>query len=279
MNTIKKITLALVCILLSHLVTAQTYKPVLKVSKGQEYKYEMNMTMDMTQSMGGQEMKVGSTMSATLKNAIENVLPDGKIEIVASQWDGKVTTKMMKDTTMTYPGQIGSSTKITVDKLGNVVSKIKIEGTGTKDPSLSSFDNLVNNVLFCEYPETPIKEGDKWTKEHSDSITAGPMGKIELKIKSEYKLGAKETVEGKSLLKVTCSSTLQISGKGNIQGMDVALDGTGAKTDDIYIDPATGVVFSDTSKTEMEMSIAVTGQQNMTIPMTQKMVTSFKLIK
>jgi uncharacterized ubiquitin-like protein YukD len=277
MNSIKKITSALILIFSTCLVYSQTYKPVLKVTKGQEYNYLMEMTMDMTQSMGGQEMKYGTSASTTIKNLIANVKEDGKVEVIASNWDAKVTTKIMKDTTMTFKGKVGPSTKVTFDKFGNVLSKVKLD-TVQMDSKLAGIDNDMANIVFCEFPETPIKVGDKWTKEHTDSVPAGPMGKMEIKTKSEYSLGAKEMVDGKSYYKVTVTSNLLISGKGNMQGMDLALNGTGVKNDELYVDPATGVVYSDKATMEMNMNIAVSGQQNMTIPMTQKINTSYKLI-
>jgi len=279
MYSIKKVALALILIFSAHLAYSQTYTPAFKVSKGQEYNYKMDLTANSTQSMGGQEMKFGTTATSTLKNAIANVLADGKIEIITSSWDAKVSTKVMKDTTMTFPGKVGSSSKITVNKFGNVVSKVKMDTVAT-DAQLGGLDNgLISTVVFVEFPETPIKVGDKWTKEHNDSISAGPLGKLELKNKSEFTLGAKETIEGKSLYKVTCASSLQISGKGKMQGMDIAVAGTGVKTDDIYFDPSTGIVFSDKINMELDMNIAISGQQSMTIPMTQKITATLILIK
>lgn len=278
MNSVKKITSALILILSTCFTYAQTYTPVIKVSKGQEFNYLMDMTMDMTQSMGGQEMKFGTTAITTVKNLIANVKEDGKIEVIASKWDAKVTTKIMKDTTMTFNGKVGSSTKITFDKLGNVLSKAKID-TVQLDSKLAGIDNDMTNIVFCELPGNPVKVGDKWNKESTDSVPAGPMGKMELKTSSEYTLGAKETIEGKSYYKVTVASNLKISGKGNMQGMDLVIDGTGVKNDELYFDPATGVIFSDKATMEMDMNIAVSGQQSMTIPMTQKINISYKQIK
>lgn len=280
MNVLKKVTLALTLIVCAQLINAQTYTPSIKVSKGQELNYLMDMNMTVTQSMGGQEMKVGSSISGTIKNAISNVLADGKVEMVVSYWDVKATTKIMKDTTMSYPGKVGSSTKVVVDKYGNLLSKNKLDTVKADESKVSGLDNnLIATVAFCEFPDKPVKPGDKWTKEHSDSVAAAPMGKLELKIKSEYTMGPKETIDGKSLYKIICNSTIQISGKGNMQGMNLTIDGTGVKNDDIYLDPSNGVVYSDKSTTELDMNIAVTGAQNMTIPMTQKMTTNIKLIK
>ncbi|HEY4788178.1 MAG TPA: hypothetical protein VIH57_19120 [Bacteroidales bacterium] len=277
MNAIKKTTLSLALVLVSCIVYSQEYKPSFKVSKGQEYNYLMDMTMDMTQSMGGQEMKYGMSSKATVKNTISEVMPDGKIEIITSNWDASVTSKIMKDTTMTYKGKVGPSTKFILDKFGNILSRTKLEADSSEN-KIPGLDNMSNSTIFCEFPEKPISPGDKWIKEHTDSVPS-PVGKLEFKIKSEYTLGSKETIEGKSLYKLLCTSNIQISGKGNMQGMDIAMDGTGIKTDDIYFDPSTGTIFSDKANMELDINVAITGQQNMTIPMNQKVAINFKLIK
>lgn len=279
MNALKKVTLAFALVLLAYATYAQSYTPSIKVSKGQELNYLMDMKMDMTQSVGGQEMKYGTAMSATVKNTVADILADSKLEILVSYWDAKVTTKIMKDTTMSYSGKVGTSTKVVVDKFGNVLSKNKMDDAqaGSKVDGLDN--SLSSLVAFCEFPDKPVKTGDKWTKEHTDSVPASNIGKMELKTKSEYTFGSKETIEGKTYYKITCTSTIQIGGKGNMQGMKLMIDGTGVKNDDIYLDPSTGVVYSDKSTTELDINIAVTGQQNMTIPMTQKMVSTIKLIK
>ena len=278
MNSVKKTFGALIMLVLVCQLNAQTYSPVIKVSKGQELNYKVDMTMDMVQSVGGQEMKFNTTASSTLKNQITEVTPDGKTNMIVSSWDAKVTTKMVKDTTMTFQGKVGSSTKMTFDKHGNLLSKLKVD-TAQTNGNLAGLDNNINSIVFCEFPENPIKVGDKWTKEHSDSIAAAPLGKIEMKIQSEYSFDGIETLDGKKFLKITVNSTLHVTGKGTMQGMDLTIDGSGVKKDDILVNPDNSVVNSDNSTTEMDMNIAVVGQQNMTIPMNQKVVSNIKLIK
>lgn len=278
MNSVKKIFGSLSLLLLVCQLNAQTYSPVIKVKKGQELNYKVDMTMDMVQSVGGQEMKFNTTATSTLKNQVTDVTSDGKTNMIVSSWDAKVTTKMVKDTTMVFQGKVGSSTKMTFDKHGNLISKLKID-TAQTTGNLAGLDNNINSIVFCEFPENPIKVGDKWTKEHSDSIAAAPLGKIEMKIKSDYSFDGIETVDGIKYLKITVNSTLHVGGKGTMQGMELTIDGTGVKKDDILVDASTSIVNSDSSNTEMDMNIAVVGQQNMTIPMNQKVVSNIKLIK
>lgn len=279
MKLMKKVAMALTFMLVSSVCYPQTYKPMIKVSKGQEYNYLMDLNMEVVQSMAGQEMKYASSGTATVKNAISDVLADGKIDVVTSSWDAKINTKMMgQDSTKTFNGKVGSSTKFTLDKLGNVLSKAKSE-EGKDENNIAGMDNMMGSPAFCEFPENTLKPGDKWSKTRNDSIVAGPVGKLGFNVNTNYTFVGKETVDGKNLAKITSISEVKISGKGNMQGMDLAIDGTGAVNGTTYIDPANGIVQTSQSNMELDINIAVSGQQSMTIPMTQKMTMNYKLIK
>jgi hypothetical protein len=277
MNLIKKRThFALAFFLIPFLVHSQEYKPQFKVANGQEYNYQMDMISESTQSMGGQEMKIPANSTSTIKNLINKIFPDGKIEIIVSSWDAKVSTKMLKDTTMQFNGKVGPTSKITVDKLGNALSKEKIDTVAASAGSFNMDNSMIGTILFCEFPDKPLKTGDKWTKEHTDSVGA-PFGKLGMKIKTEYTFGSKEIIDGRNLYKVTSTSAIEVAGKGQMQGMDLFIEGTGAKSGNTYFDPATGVIYLDKNKIELSMTVAISGQQSMTIPVTQKMDITIKL--
>jgi hypothetical protein len=278
MNILKKCTFGISLFLLSLAATCQTYKPQIKVTKGQEYNYSIQMNSETVQSMGGQEMKFTANQDYTLKNNITDVKPDGKVETLTSNWDAKITAKIMKDTTISLNGKVGSSTHTTFDKFGNILSKVKID-TVMQNTMGANFDNnMISNALFVEFPENLIKTGDKWTKDYSDSVdAAGLGGKLGLKVKTEYELGTKEKIEGKDLYKVTYNSTMEVAGKGVMQGMNLFVEGTGMRKGELYFYPASGVISSNIGNLELDMTIAVSGQQSMTIPVTQKMTITQRL--
>lgn len=63
---------------------------------------------------------------------------------------------------------------------------------------------------------------------------------------------------------------MELAGKGKQMNMDLFLEGTGEVTGFFYFDPAASVTVYSEGNTEMNSTITVSGQQNMSIPMTQK---------
>lgn len=281
MKSISKLTLAIAISIFFTSAYAQEFKTPLKVSKGQEFNYQTEMVMDIVQTMGGQEIKVYSSNSAVMKYAITNVLPDGGAELLTSVWDAKSRTKMMAmDTTMTFAGKVGPTYKIILNKYGNIIKKEKVD-TVAINIAGANFDmenRMTASGMFVEFPEKNLQPGEKWNKESNDSVAApGMAGKLGYGIKTDYTLGAKETIEGKELQKINFTSAIEIGGKSKMQGMDLFIEGTGIQNGDIYIDPASKVVYQSNSVIEMDMTVAVSGAQAMTIPMSQKITVTQKL--
>lgn len=282
MKAIKKLTAALLILSVVIPGTAQEFKTSLKVTKGQEYNYENTVVMDMTQSMAGQEIKVNNNSSATSKFVIDKVLPTGNVEILTSIWDVKSSTKApMMDTTFSFSGKASPTYKLILDQYGNIISKEKVDTTGINNSMNSAFDmenKLSGSGMFCEFPQKNLQPGEKWSKSTSDSIS-NMGGKMGLVVNTDYTLGEKESVDGKTLQKVSYTSAIEIGGKSKMQGMDLFIEGTGVQNGNMYLDPVTKVIIDNQSEIELDMNIAVSGQQSMTIPMTQKMKVTQKLKK
>lgn len=265
--------------LISLSVNSQEFKTQLKVSKGQEYNYQTESNMDIIQSMGGQEIKVANNSSSTYKYKVENVQNDGKVEVLGSVWDVKATTKApMMDTTMTFNGRVTPVYKLVFNQNGSSVSREAVDTTGAISANIGvSMDRSISpSGLFCEFPEKNLKVGEKWTKSTSDSVPS-MGGKLGLNIKTEYTLGGTQTLNGKQVQKVSFTSEIELGGKANMQGMDIFIEGTGVQNGTILLDVISKVVTENQSDTELDMNLAITGPQNMTIPMTQKIKTTQKL--
>lgn len=275
MKTINKIILVYLLLFVFVVAKSQDFKPQIKVLKGQEYNYAVNADIEMTMSMGGQEMKMPSVVSSINKNLIENVAPDGKISVVTSVWDVKTTAKVMVDTTIQLTGKVGPSFRVVVDKFGNALSREKID---TVDMEKIQSNGMISTSLFIEFPENPLKQGEKWTKTRIDSV-ATPFGMLKMDIKTDYTLLGKEKLEGKDFYKVNQISTIEMSGKGEMQGMTVTVEGTGASNGDCYLDQVTGAVNSQKNITELSLSLAISGQQSMIMPMVMKVNVSSNLMK
>jgi hypothetical protein len=279
MNTIIKGIAALSVLLVSTAALAQEFKTPLKVTKGQEFSYQIDMVMDITQSMAGQEIKVNNITKSTSKNQITNVTTEGNAEVSSSVWDITSTAKTpMMDTTITMKGKVGPTFNILVDKFGNVLKKEKTDTTNVI-PGGEAFNmdnNLTNTGIFIEFPKKNLTVGEKWNVTKNDSVSV--MGsKMGFNITTEYVLGKTEVVDGKSYQKITSKSTIEIGGKMNMQGMALVIEGTGVQSGTSFIFPDSKVLYQMKADIELDMNLAITGPQNMTIPMTQKISLTQKL--
>ncbi len=276
MKSILKVSIVLVFVLFSINSFSQDLKTALKVSKGQEFNQQMEMLMDVTQSMGGQEMKVINNSYVTSKFKVVDVLKSGNISMEASTWDIKTKTKApMMDTTLSLPGKQGPVYLMDINKYGKVVSKVITDSSELKGVNLGG--NLISSGIFCEFPEKDIvKVGEKWSINKNDTVSQ-MGGKIGVNFTSDYLLGSVEVIDGKSLQKISITGNVEMGGKAKQMGMDVFIEGTGISNGTIYIDPVSKVIYTNNTVIELDLSVAITGQQNMTIPITQKITVNQKL--
>jgi len=236
-----------------------------KYKKGDIHRFKNVSTSNITQEMMGKEMKMTNISDMTIRLEVENVDKDGIASIVISYDSAKNTMKsQMMDSTMTLNDLIGKRTRYMVSKLGNVVRQeiidtIKIEqmGGGTSQH---------RKMSLIKFPEKSIKLGDKWKSSDVDTIsTMG--GKIVHATDMEYTLVGKENKQGHDCLKIDYVGTTSDTGNMMMGGMELFVEGSGKVSGTTYFDLKLGLTVLDESSVENEQTLAVTGQQNMTIPM------------
>jgi hypothetical protein len=277
----KKITLVISLFIIPFLAQAQEYKPAVKVSKGQEYRYQTIILSENTQTMGGQESKNSAKVKSTQLNTIEDIQA-GTISVLTSVWDIETSTQMMGlDTTITMPGKSGEVTRYFFNSSGGSLKKEIAEAAPEGNSSNSGLSTgMTNTALFVDFPSKSLNPGDKWTREGIDTISqAGFGGSMVLKVNTEYTYKGKTKDNASKDLAVTYSSTMEITGTGSMQGMDLNIEGSGMRVGTITFDPASGITQQDKGTTELDMTISISGPTNMTLPMTQKLEINTTLIK
>ena len=95
----------------------------------------------------------------------------------------------------------------------------------------------------------------------------------------EYTVLAREKKGNRDCLKIDFKGTMEITGKMKQMGMDMVLEGSGEVSGTVWFDPAAGLLIEDQNINIIEMTMALTGQAQMTIPMTQKVNSTQKLIE
>jgi hypothetical protein len=243
--------------------------------KGKTYVQNTQVTQNMVQTMGAQEMKILVELKSENEYAIEGVEADGNATVLISFKGMSVHQNMPgRDTTLNYK-DMKDKNRVVFSKEGKSLSSVKVDSsdvTGT----ISQMDLGKLKTL----PGKSVKVGDKWQDkivENKKSAKGNPFA-MDMNTDMEYTLVGKETQNGKECFKISYSGNMTVAGKGTQMGMEMFIEGTGKTGGFLYFDNKKSMVIYAEDDTEMNMNIAVSGPQNMTIPMTQtvKTVTTFE---
>jgi hypothetical protein len=115
-------------------------------------------------------------------------------------------------------------------------------------------------------PEKEVKIGEKWNSTTIDTVES-MGGKIYHISNMEYTLSGKEKKQNHDCLKIDYIGTTSDTGKMMMNGMELFVEGNGKVKGTMYFDAKIGITVLDESTTDNEQTMAITGQQNMTIPM------------
>ncbi|MBI4811661.1 MAG: hypothetical protein HY800_09535, partial [Ignavibacteriales bacterium] len=210
-------------------------------------------------------MKMTNVSDMTVRIEIENVDKDGATAMIISLDSAKNVIKSpMMDSTMILDKLIGKKTRIIVAKLGNILKREVIDTV--KDEGMMGGAGQRSTTKIAEFPEKAIKFGDKWKSMDVDTIES-MGGKIIHTTDMEYTLVRKDKKQEHDCLKIDYTGTTSDTGKMMMGGMELFVEGSGKVKGTMYFDLKLGLIVLDESSIENEQTMAVTGQQSMTIPM------------
>ncbi len=275
----KSILLLFSIFLFSNLLAQESYVLQYKYLKGSTYRYKSVANFSSTQEMAGQEMKVTGSTESVSRIDIDKVAANGDFTIIYSYDDMKVTTKAAGyDTTMVQKELIGKRTKYIFSNLGKELSSFAIDSIKIGGEAMGMDLGSGTNQKFNELPGNKLSVGGKWSVNKQDTVAIGG-GSMLTKASVEYVLVGKEMKNGHNCLRIDYTSKLEMGGKMNQMGMDMFIEGTGNTKGSVWFDQAKGIWISDESEVDTDMTIAMTGQMAMTIPMTQKVKTVQNIIE
>ena len=238
--------------------------------EGKSFKTTMNLTNEMVQSMMGQEMKATSTVGVVSEYKISKVDAKNNATALVTILDLAATTVAMgKEDVVKKSDFKKENICAEYDQTGKSISG-KLIDTTEDFSKVGSFQGFVKLQIL---PAREVKVGEVWNEKQIDTVNNGPsnpMSFMTTAMDTEYTLVGKEMREGKNVYKISYKSSMELAGKGKQMNMDLFLEGTGEVTGFFYFDPAASVTVYSEGNTEMNSTITVTGQQNMSIPMTQK---------
>jgi hypothetical protein len=242
------------------------------LASGTSLNYTMLSTMDMTQSMGGQDMNLLFAMDGAMVLTAAKQSND-RFDWTLETRDMHVSSEnpmMPVDTTITLPTQRFSTTPL--GKLLNVeatagkgAEMAQMMGLGAGREQLTSwFSPLLGN---------PHAVGEKWQVPTNDTVNNDAMGmQMRRKWTTTYTYEATVDTLGTKAARIRMeSSEMNIEGEMSVQGMNLGVDGDGAVSGVSYYSLADGLLLASRTENQTNMQVSMSEQGGMVIPITQRM--------
>jgi hypothetical protein len=272
---------SLVIFILVELGFSQGVSLRLQPRQGQTFNYLLLSEATMTQSAMGMEQVVFSKTESKFKYLIQNVSPNGNVEMLISIDTIKTSIKTQMppmDTTLSFP--IAFKFKQVHDKYWKLLNYEIIEGGEIQIPMGGGTRRIDkrNYTFSLVFPQDELTPGKSWSFSYSDTSSA-EEGKTIVKTSGKYTFEGVEEKLGLKCARLKLDANLSLSGSGTIQGMNYGLEGEGKNKGTLWVEVKSGMIVYSEMDTEMDMAMGISGQVEMTMPMTQKVKSTLSLIK
>jgi len=237
---------------------------------GATFQQEMEIQQNTVQSMMGQEIKVVGEVKGLVEYQVEAVSPDGNATMLMTVKDISVRQSAMgRDTTLSY-SDMKDIVRIVFSPEGKVLSSEQVDSSDA-----AAVINQIEPGRLLFLPGREVKTGESWDEGYNETKSAGagtPFA-LEMAVENKYTLTGKENSDGKELYRISNSGTIGITGKGSQMGLEMFIEGNAVVKGYSLFDAGRKMIVFTENDTEMELNVAVTGPQEMTIPMTQQIKT------
>ena len=269
------------CAVKTKMLAPPPQAPVLKyvIPEGQPFTYKTSSGYYQTISMMGVPIK-----TTVLKDMIVTFYQ------IAFAEDAYQLQMMIKDVAMkvTAPGTNitpdlskipGNSFEMTVTNTGEEIGLM-----GADELTYSLGDEGEQNMesefehFFPDLPEQPLNPGDTWTSTDTIDVSGGGMETVVV-IQSENTLVGYELIKGHECAKITSVYTSSVTSSGTKEGanIDSAIEMEGKET--LYFDFKLGVIVQQTSTGSGDGTVKISGQNEMTLPMSQTVTNKLELVE
>ncbi|MFZ1082096.1 MAG: hypothetical protein WAO19_09230 [Candidatus Kryptoniota bacterium] len=239
-------------------------------------KYKAHTTVESTQTMGNQEstfsMFSDQSISMTSTNAGSELVYS--ITIDSSQ---NIMVLPSGDTNRTPSPVVGKVKETRIHPNGEEISTRWLDTTfaSTGAGQMKDFGSF-----FFKLPAGAVDAGATWHQDKIDTAgTPGGQGKIIVNSSTDYKLVGKEDVDGISCARIEYTGKISMNGSTNVQGMSLAINGTGTITGSAMFDYGAGKVVKISGSSVQDLTMQSSGDNPMTIPMDQKTDYELQLAK
>ncbi len=252
------------------------YKLEYKASGSAPLHYKAHTTLETTQSMMGQEAKVSVVSDQTI--SMTSTKSDGELVYnITIDSSENVAVLPSGDTNRTSSPALGKVKETRVHPNGEEISSKWLDTTfaHTQAGQMKDFGSF-----FFKLPTGEVKVGATWNQDKVDTVaTAGGQGKILVNTNTNYKLVGSEKVDGVPCAKIEFTGKVSLKGSATIQGMELAIDGNGTISGSALFDYTNGRVVKINGSSNQDLVMASSGENAMTIPMSQKTNYELSLVK
>lgn len=250
------------------------YKLQYKGAPGDVNQFKIDTNMEMSMEMMGREMNFTTDVINLISQKINQVDKEGTLNVSFTYDSLSFTSnnpQMAQAQAMVdevFKKIQGTEIQCKISKHGELLDVTNVD---TLIPG--QLKQMVNprqtfTAFSPDLPKKAVKIGETWTAEKDMPVESSGM-KMTVKSKSNYTLLSKEIVDKKELLKISYTSEMMIDGEGEQMGMTMAIEGDGDAKGHFLFDEKNGIIQDGESETAMDLTIAISGAQNMTMPMTQ----------
>jgi len=242
-----------------------------------KYRFSSKMTQDL--EVGGQSIQ-NTINLGLLFSAISKGFEGNNHLLLMTIDSAKTDVKSPQGSFSPDMSQVfGKNFNLILSPLGK---ELKMSGADTIKYSLGQGGErtLSSNfqTIFPDLPGKPVKIGDSWTTNDTINVKEGGTA-MRMTFVSVNTLQGFETVDGHECAKVTAKSTGKLGGEGEQMGANLYFDGDIQSNDVWYFSYKEGVFVKSISDALSEGTVALTGAQKMTIPMTMATKFETKLVK
>ena len=257
---------------------------------GRKIDVVMKQTMDMKQSVGGQELgtemvstnfmlwnidKVDDAGIATVNSEIERMTismdgPQGKFDIDTDSEEELEGTAAAVSKQVSQ--LVGKKFSQTMNAQGKILSVDMPEEVGAGNPMMSeeTLSQLIKNASPV-FPDKPVAVGESWDQESS---TAMPNGVGEMKIDSTYTYKGTEEMDGKTLDKIDITMEMEFEApEGSPISIEITSQDTKGK---MYFDSVNGHTYKIDVDQNMVMAVTA-GPQTVDQTIRSRTEATFKI--
>jgi hypothetical protein len=256
------------------------YKLAYRMQKGKSLKYMINAQTDQSREMQGQEMTFTTEGASLIHLDIEEVTQDGNVTFVYAIDSLRAHLNIPQmDTTFRNPeGLVGKRTRQVINAQGKKLKSIVVDSVKLSGMLAQMGGGRQASVTLIELPVNEVKVGDSWTTSNTDTMMQGG-GKIIVTPNNTYTVVGEVDTLGYKCVRISYQGKATIKGEGTQMGMNFFIEGEGPTTGTAYFAPKDGLLVALVSNSDIEMTIALTGQMSMTIPQSSSTKISMVLVK